>query len=721
VFAVVESPFDPSRLHHAETIFTIGNGYLSSRGTFEESYPDEWRTTFVHGVFDAVPIAYTEIANMPDWTAMFVELDGETFRMDRGMVQEYRRELDLRTGELTRSLRWTSPGGVAARLEFRRFASLADEHLAVVTVHVTAEQDCGVRIRVPVSSAVGNLNDKLWVAQHTDHVATLGDESVAGVAVQTREKRYCVAVAARVSSVGEPVSRQRWEMPDACAIVLDYRVSAGDVVGAEKVVAYESSRDSEPGGDVAATALRRAREADVVDVLAAANAQRWDQDWEACDIEIDGDDEAQLAVRFSIFHLLIVGPRHDNRVNIGAKALSGYGYRGHTFWDTEIFMLPLFTYTRPDIARNLLDYRWNLLGPARQRALAEGFEGARFPWESADTGDEVTPAYIPDWDDRNKLIRIWAGDIEIHISADIAYGAMTYWRATGDDEWFASHGAELVVDTARFYVSRAEHDPDGSVHYRDVIGPDEYHDHVDDNAFTNGMARWNIRTALEVLAWLGVHRTERAAELREELALTDAVLGRWAATADAIVLPVLPDGRIPQFNGYFDRHDALMADYEPRTRSMHEILGIDGANDYQAIKQPDVLMLTLLLEDEFTDEVRQANYDYYSPRTDHTYGSSLGPSMQAIIAARAGLAEDAVEHFRRAALADLRDVRGNAADGIHAASCGGIWQAVVFGFAGVKIGRDGSVTTHPALPQRWRRVAFTLTVRGERHRVEVTA
>jgi kojibiose phosphorylase len=417
--------------------------------------------------------------------------------------------------------------------------------------------------------------------------------------------------------------------------------------------------------------------------------------------------------------MLIAGPRNDDQVSIGAKTLSGFGYRGHAFWDTETFMLPLFIHTMPEVARNLLDYRWHRLAAARRKAAAQGFEGAQFPWESADTGDEVTPTFMPAFDDPTTLVRLWTGDIEIHLSADISYAALQYLHVTGDEEWFAARGAEIVLDVATFYASRAEEDEDGSFHYRDVIGPDEYHEHVDDNAFTNAMARWSITRALVTLERLERERPQRASELRAALDLSDARLARWRTVADGIVVPMLRDGLVPQFDGYLDLVDIDLADYEPRTTSMQQILGIEGANDHQVLKQPDVLMLMLLLEDEYTDEQRQVNYAYYTPRTDHTYGSSLGPAMQAIIAARAGLAADAMEHFRRAAFSDLADVRGNADGGIHAASCGGVWQAVVLGFGGLKIADDGTWTTHPALPHRWSRLAFTVTVRGERQRIEI--
>lgn len=716
---VEEGSFDPVNQHHAETIFTIGNGYLSTRGTFEEGLPDERRTTFLHGVFDAVPVAATELVNAPDWTEVHVLLNGEPFRMGSGQATDHHRVLDLHSGELTRTMRWVAPSGTAATFEFRRFASMADQHLAALTLRVVPEVDCEVEIRVPVQGVTANLNDGRYLIQHTQPVAVIDDGPVHGVHVRTVEGRYEVALAVRATPVGTPTAVSACATPSATTRSFRFVAGAGEVVGVDKVAAYVTSRDGV--ADVAAAAVARAAASPGVAELVAASRERWAEDWAACDVEIDGDPESQLAVRFNLFHLLIAAPRLDDQVSIGAKTLSGFGYRGHVFWDTEIFMHPLFVHTLPEIARNLLDYRWHRLPRARAKAAGNGLEGAQFPWESADTGDEVTPTWVPSFEDPGTLVRVWTGDIEIHISADIAFAAVQYWRASGDDAWFSSHGAELVLDTAKFYGVRAEEEPDGTFHFRDVIGPDEYHEHVDDNAYTNAMARWNLRTAAEVLEWLSRHDHGRAAALRSALDLTPERLARWRTVAEGIVVPVLPDGRVPQFEGYFERIDVDLAAHEPRTRSLHVVFGLEGANARQALKQPDVLMMMLLLEDEFTEEQRRVNYDYYTPRTDHVYGSSLGPAMQAIIAARAGLADDAIEHFQRAAFGDLKDIRGNANDGIHAASCGGVWQAVVFGFAGLKLADDGSWTVHPALPTGWERLAFNVTIRGVRHRVEVTA
>ena len=714
---VEEGSFDRANQHHAETIFTIGNGYLSTRGTFEEGLPGERRTTFLHGVFDAVPIAATEIANVPDWTALTVLLDGQEFRTDTGEVTEHHRVLDMRTAELTRTVRWVAPSGIAARLQFRRFASLDDPHVAALTVRVTPEVDCEVEIRVPVEGVTANLNDGRFLIQHVLPVSTFDDGVVHGVHVRTVEGRYDVALAVRATAVGAATT-QGGLTPSAATRTFRFRSTAGEPVGVDKVAAYASSRDGVP--DVAADAVARVAAAPGVEEIAAASRERWAEDWASCDVEIDGDVDSQLAVRFNVFQLLVAAPRKDDQVSIGAKTMSGFGYRGHVFWDTEVFMLPLFTHTLPVVARNLLDYRWHRLDRARAKAIGNEREGAQFPWESADTGDEVTPTWVPSFEDPGSLVRVWTGDIEEHISADIAYATTTYRRVTGDEAWFLARGAEIVLDTARYYASRAEEDEDGTFHYRDVIGPDEYHEHVDDNAYTNALARWNIRMGIDLLAELRRDHPARAAELAAALDLTESRLEHWRRVADGIVVPVRPDGVIPQFEGFLDLEDVDLASLEPRSISLHALFGLEGANRRQGLKQPDVLMMMLLLEDDFSDEERRANYAYYTPRTDHTYGSSLGPAMQAIIAARMGLADDAVEHFQRAAFGDLQDLRGNANDGIHGASCGGVWQAVVFGFAGLKIADDGTWTTSPALPAGWQRVSFTVTIRGERHRVVVT-
>jgi kojibiose phosphorylase len=708
---ITEEEFIPDRQHHKETVFTIGNGYLSTRGAFEEGFPDDRRATFIHGVFDDVPLVFTELANAPDWLPLQIYLNGQRFSLDVGKVEQFERHLDLRTGLLTRTVRWCSPSGDRATVVFERFASLADEHLLCLRCQVTPEFEGELEIRASLNGNMDNdgFNHWTWVSQ-----GKRGDAYY--LHDRTRATGIDVALAMRLLT-GAESSIDYWDAQNVPTLRMSVPAKPGETISAVKFVGIATSRDTE---DPVNMAVERVASASDWESVFEAHRQAWSQEWERCDIQIEGDEEAQIAIRFNLFHLLLAAPRHDHRVNIGAKTLSGFGYRGHSFWDTEIFMLPLFIYTSPRIARNLLDYRYERLPGARQKAAANGFEGAQFPWESADTGEEVTPTWIPHYADRTRLIRIWTGDIEIHISADVAYAAHLYWQATGDDTWFVEKGAELVLDTAKFWASRAEWDDEKERYeFNDVIGPDEYHDHVDNNYYTNRMAQWNLQTGLDVLEWLKVQAPFKADELKQRLALTPELLTNWKDVISRMYLPVQADGLIEQFEGYFQRRDVDLAALEPRHISAQVLFGIEGCNETQILKQPDVLMLQYLLRNEFSDEQIRINYTYYTPRTDHTHGSSLGPSIQAIMACEVGKPDDAYEHFIRAVRADLRDIRHNAGDGIHGASAGGTWQAVVFGFGGLRVTPQGWSTT-PRLPRHWKRLSFRFMHRGESHTVDIS-
>lgn len=716
LWLLTEREFDARRLHHKETIFTIGNGYLSTRGAFEEGYSGDRRATFIHGVFDAAPIVVTELANAPDWLPLTVHLNSERFSLACGVIEAYARRLDLRTALLTRTVRWRSPGGCVATLTFERFASLADPHGLFIRCRVTPEFEGALEFRATLNGHALNLDGAYWLS-HWQWLDQGQRGEIAYLHSRTRHSQIELAAAMRLeSAAGRCLSRAFWDVENAPTLTLTMEARPGETVIVDKVVSLFTSRDT---ADVPDTALDHVRALPDWPTALAAHGQAWAQDWERTDVVIEGDDEAQLGMRFNLYHMLIAAPRHDDRVSIGAKTLSGFGYRGHAFWDTEIFMLPLFTYTAPHIARNLLNYRYQRLPAARAKALANGYEGAQFAWESADTGEEVTPTWVPHFTDPHRLVRIWTGDIEIHISADIAYAAYQYWQATGDDDWLIDKGAELILDTAKFWGSRAEWKAEHHRYeYTDVIGPDEYHDHVDNNAYTNRLAQWNLQTALKTLDWLQQHAPARAAELRQRLDLSAARLEHWRDVIEKIHLPRTADGLIEQFDGYFQRREIDLKALEPRTRSAQEVFGIEGCNETQIIKQPDVLMLQYLLRDQYSEDEIRRNYDYYNPRTDHTYGSSLGPSIQAIIAGMMGYPDDAYEHFMRALRADLLDVRGNAKDGIHAASAGGTWQAIAFGFAGLRLTADGW-SVRPRLPRHWKRLAFRFFHRGKQQEVDL--
>jgi kojibiose phosphorylase len=717
---VAEHSFDPQRQHHRETIFTIGNGHLCVRGALEEGYPRDNPASFIHRLWDDMPINYTELANIPRWWGVDLWVNGVRFRLDQGETLAYRRQLDLRTGVLARSVRWRpAPEAGAPELEihFERFVSMADQHLAAVRVWVRVLRgDVDLRIRTGLDSHVENTGLLHW---------RLVDQSVgqdkAQLAVRTRATDLELAMTARVSMAAsvrwKPIAYETDGQPMVERLAT---LRQGDSLTLEKFVAFTSSLDStDPRAEsalVADTALSQG-------YAAAREKSRaaWNSLWDASDVLVEGDHEAQMALRFNIFQLLIAAPRYTERASIGAKTLSGFGYRHHVFWDTEIFILPLFTYTQPALARHMLLYRWHNLPGARAKAAANGYEGAQFAWESAGTGREVTPVWVPHFAKPEELVRIWTGDIEIHITADIAYAVMQYWQLTGDDAWMRDHGAELVLDGAKFWASAARREDDDLYHFRNVVGPDENHDRIDDNAFTNAMARWHLQTALDLLGWLQDADPARHDRLVAELDLSEERLAHWREVVARMYLPVgFESGLIEQFTGYFALQDADIAEMRDpnRTRSMQERLGIEGVAATQVLKQPDVLMLQYLLADCFSARQVRLNYDYYSPRTDHEYGSSLGPSISAIMASRAGDDQAAYAHFLRTARADLLDVRHNAGDGIHGASAGGLWQSVVMGFAGLQVSREGW-QTHPHLPAHWTRLAFKFYHRGELQSVDI--
>jgi beta-phosphoglucomutase len=402
-----------------------------------------------------------------------------------------------------------------------------------------------------------------------------------------------------------------------------------------------------------------------------------------------------------------------------------FGYRGHVFWDTDIFILPLFTLTQPEIAKSLLTYRYHTLSGARRKASHSGYHGAMFAWESAATGDEMTPRWSIQTDPYSKAIRIWCRDREIHISADIAYAAWHYWQTTGDDIWLRDYGAEVILDTAIFWMSRLEWKPERERFELDgVIGADEYHEQVNNNAYTNWMAKWNLETAVSVYGWLQQQLPDHAAVLAQKLQLNADRLRQLQAAIAQLYTPYdTKTGLIEQFDQFFELRDIHLNDYEPRHRSMQDVLGMDMTNQSQVLKQPDVLMLLYLMRDTNTclshPDVLEKNWNYYTPRTDTTYGSSLCPAILSILAAKLGKEEAAYQYFMQAATVDLEDTRGNTVDGIHAASAGGVWQAVVFGFAGIHM-KGNSPMAIPHLPPTWKRLRFKLQWRGTWHSFDLS-
>lgn len=464
---------------------------------------------------------------------------------------------------------------------------------------------------------------------------------------------------------------------------------------------------SAAGADEAGVRAEAAERAEMVaargpDALAADQEREWAARWSRCSVTIDGDPEAEIRSRFALFQLLALSD-HGPELAFGARGLSGSAYAGHVFWDTEVFMLPALATVVPGAARAMLAYRLNRLDGARRVAADCGAPGARFPWESAATGIEVTPKWATTAS--GERIAIGTGERELHISADVVWALRTYQLWTGDEDIWADGGAEVAVEVARFWAWRLRTDPAGTGHLSGVIGPDEYHENVDDNAFTNRMVAWALTTAhrLAVDGWCPN--------------ITSAERTGWLQLAANIVTGYDAQlGRHHQFAGY-DRLDPLLAESVADPPFAADLLlGADMVRRSQLIKQADVLMLHHMIPDDVPHRSLDPDIDHYLPRTSH--GSSLSPAVHALVLARAGRTEEALRWFRVAAGLDLDDLTGAGAGGLHVANIGGVWQALLGGFLGLRPTPQGLVV-HPNLPTEWRQVIVRCCYAGST--VQVTA
>lgn len=727
---IAESSFDPSALGKAEANFCLGNGYLGLRSATEEAYPGETRDLLVAGTFNRFsPEEVTELPNAADVTNIEITLNGERFDLTQGTIASYNRELDLKTGKLTRTVSWISSSGSKYNFNFERIVSLKRLHTIAMRISITPESDIELTFRSGIDGRMTSDG-----SQHfTEGQTRFYDRKYLQFTPRTIQSDITFVVdATHVFSIdGNEVQ------PASDINILRRRMlskftvnaKAGQTVVMEKYANVFTTRDRETEdlsvAELQAYALEQLKsdEAAGFDALADESAACWaEKVWDRVPIEIDGPEFDQFVIRFAQYHMQLMTPAHDNRMNIGAKGLSGEGYKGHTFWDTEIFLLPYFIFNMPDVARSLEEYRYLSLPGAHEKAKHNGYIGAQFPWESAWLDDgEVTPEYSGTDILTGESIKVWSGFIEIHITADVAFGAWQYYICTGDQDFMDKYGYELIFDCAKFWASRLENGDDGKLHINDVVGPDEYKEHVDDNAFTNYMALWNLNKAIEYAEELQEIKPELYAALNSRLGLDD-LIPVFKERAGLIYLPEPNENSVlPQDSTYLTLKDIDLSKY----RNQAHVAGI--YKDYnqeqicgiQVSKQADVMILFYLLEDMFTAEVKKASWDYYEPRTLHD--SSLSLSTHSVLAADIGDVELGYKMFRKACDIDLSNDDMHSSDaGIHAASYGGLWQCVVCGFGGLRM-IGGKLRISPALPEAWNGLKYTLMWKGQKLAVTVSA
>ncbi len=691
---LIEDAFVPELAPWRDSLYSVANGYLGTRGSFEEGMLGEVRATFINGVFVTPSGELPVLGAVPDWTKIGLWIDGEPFSLMRRPAG-YRRTLDLERGMVERIVLWQGAETGVVKVRFRRFVSMAAPHLAALEATVTAlTGPVEVRIETGIDAVVPSPVHPAWAPTAVSRTGP--GEIRMNLSSIDDAHRLRVETTVRGLADLEYVADKLHPRLGA-----DLRLEPGRSVSFTKFTAYRTSADPPAETDLPPADM-------TFDRAAVDSSHAWARRWKASRIDVDGDPAAELALRFAAFQLVGAAAPSGDRAAIGARLMSGFGYRHHVFWDTDIFIIPYFTIAQPDLAHAHLSYRYRGLGGARRKAAHHGRTGAFFAWESADSGDETSPSWSSPL--AGEPVRIWTGELEEHIVADIAFAVDHYWRWTGDDEFMVDRGAEIVLDGARYWAHRVEVDGDRA-HVSDVIGPDEYHTHVVDSFFTNVMAAWHLRRAAEVAEWLRRSAPGAAERVGRTLPVGAADPWAWRDLADRIVLR--GDGIWEQHDGFFGLTEVRLADFEPRHRSMYDLLGEKVVEQSQVIKQADVVMAIALLGDAVGDsENQRANWDYYVRRTDH--GSSLSPAVHSLVASRLGLAEEAFDFFKRTIDIDFEDAMGNGRDGVHAATQGGLLQAALFGFAGLSL-RGDEPLVESRLPHHWKSLGFSFVYRGRRY------
>jgi kojibiose phosphorylase len=714
-----------------ETLFTLTNGYMGVRGTFEEGSEGERSGNFIAGIFDKSDAQVREIVNAQNWLRIKLYVEGEELSLDKCQLIEFKRILDMKKGILFRSMLIKDSKDRITRIEGYRFISRSDLHRSAIKLFVTPVNYSGV---VGIESIIDGtvLNSADSPKHRVKHLKVADNSSLnkSGVYLETAtiddDIRIATGSAVRLYHYEDKeknnIAKFKRFLPlgEMSIEYFEFDGTENKTVVIDKFIITYTSRDVKKGllkSTVEKELFAFAGEG--IDKELQRHIEVYEELWSVADINIEGDEEADKALRFNIFHLMSSVNENDPMVSIAAKALHGEGYKGHVFWDTEIFMLPFFIYVYPQAARTLLMYRYNMLDAARKNAALNGYKGAQYPWESADTGEEETPKWGFDY--MGNPVRIWTGDLEHHITADIAFAVWEYFRATEDIEFMLNYGAEIIFETARFWVSRCEYVKElDRYEINNVIGPDEFHEHVDNNAYTNYLAKWNIKKGLELINMLKEKYPEHYHAISNKICLTNEEMEKWKEVEEKIYIPYDKDKKlIEQFEGYFDKKDYVIDKFDENNMPIWpEGVDITKLGDTQLIKQADVVMLMLLLGEEFDEETKRINYEYYEKRTMHK--SSLGPSMYAIMGLKVGDHKNAYQSFMRSANVDLVDNQGNTKEGLHAASAGGTWQVAVFGFGGMEIDKEGALNINSWLPEKWDKLSYKVFWKGNLIEVIVT-
>jgi alpha,alpha-trehalose phosphorylase len=733
---VIEKVFRPEFLAQLETMLALGNGYLGMRGAPEEGGPNSENGTFINGFYETRPIVYGEdaygfaktgqtICNVTDSKIIKLFVDDEPFWLPNATLLSYDRRLNMKSGTLDREILWETPGGKQVSITSRRLISFVNRHVAAISYRVTllnaqASVVISSEVATNESGARSNEDDPRLARAFSGrvlHPRTSYSKDRRIVLCHATEKSGFTLTCATENALEStcPHSYKVAHTADFGQVAFTVEAQPGCPIHLTKYMVYHTSQTAsaeELCGRAEWTIDRVVSQG--FEQLLASQEQYMDDFWRRSDVRMKNirEDlikrstvEIQQAIRFNLFHILQASARAEDR-GVPAKGLTGQAYEGHYFWDTEIYLLPFLTYTSPRIARNLLAFRYKMLPQARARARELDHRGAMFPWRTI-SGEEASAYYA-------------AGTAQYHINADIMYALRKYVQATGDELFLRDYGAEMLVETARLWADLGFYSDakGGKFCINGVTGPDEYNAVVNNNAYTNLMARENLRYAAQVVEFLQKTEPDAYDALVHKTALEPCEVKAWVRAAENMYVPY--DEKleiIPQDDNFLDREPW---DFRNTPRDRYPLLLFyHPLNIYRkrVIKQADVVLAMFLLGDVFPPEMKKRNFDFYDPLT--TGDSSLSSCVEAIIAAQTGDMDKAIRYGMAALLMDLADVGGNVKDGCHIASMGGTWMMLTYGFGGMR-DHDGTLSFWPRrAPEENAILRFPLTYRGQMLEIEI--
>ncbi len=711
---IAETSFSEKYLAKFESIMTLGNGYLTLRNTHEEVYPTEHRNMFVAGIFNRFsPEETTELANFPDISKIEISIDGQRFSLLSGETTNYKREFNYQNGEAIRSFDWKQEE-YAFHFTFRKFASMSNKHLIVHEIKI---KNLGKDARITFETGIDGTYTNSGTQNFLENERRFFDNKYLYLTTKTTQSKVSVSLACYthldVPHVSIPqmgrrkiIEKKQVELKSDQSVCLTKQ----SLIKTQRDVKYS-------GKDYLQTELltELSQIADQsYEILQKESAKAWQDIWDQGEIEIDSEDvKDNLLLNFARYHLHAMSPIHDDRLNIGAKGMTGEGYKGHTFWDTEIFILPYFTYTYPEFAKSLVRYRINGLAAAKANAKRNNYRGAQYPWESAWLSDgEATPKLGGVDIVTGKQSPILTGLIEHHVTGDVVYGGLQCIEATQDPKLKVDF-FEVIMEAARFWASRSVYNKiKDRYEILDVIGPDEYTEHVDNNAYTNYLAKFTIDEAL---------RAYYANDENSFKVQYQADINWLTEVSEKLYLPIPNSANvIPQDDTFLKKEMIDLSKYF-ESNSIGTIgldYNMEQISNLQVCKQADVILLLQLFPEKFDYQTKLANWDYYYPKTLHD--SSLSLTSHCNFALITNQIDLAYKMFKKTFDIDLGDRNMNSSDdGIHSASLGGIWQNVVRGFGGFTV-QDFHVTITPKLPKQWRSLSYTVSVFNATIKVDIT-